>query len=545
MRSMTPAAGAPAAPPARPTAAGRWRRTWTAACAAATVAAALAGCAVGPDFHPVQTRLPAAFASQAGTAAPVAGGAPAPDMARWWQAMGDAQLDRLVEQALKDSPTIEIALSRLQQARAVEIAVTGMALPQVVAGSGGGHGTGTNLIRGGRVPGALHAADQSAPDIAHITQGSGVNATWDVDLFGRLRREIEAARDDAQAAAAARDAVQVALVGDVVRTYFRLRGFQMQVLVLQQNEEAVRRLVDLVQARFDRGITNELDLTLAQRQYAATVAELAPLTAQADAARGRIAALLGRFPDDLKDDLMAPSTIPAAPERIALGLPIDLLRRRPDIRAAEWDLAGATARIGVAIGDLYPQLSLSAAVGRQRAALLGGLPSTTQRIWSIGYAAGLPLLDFGTLDAAVQVADLQAQEQLYRYRQTVVQAFEDVDTSYAAFTAQQLRLRSLGDAVVAGQRAMSLASERYDRGLTDFLNVVDAQRQEYQLEAQYAVAQTAVGEQYVAVIQALGGGWEGFEGPPALDTPLPAVMAIFRRMLQPAPHTAEAASASR
>ncbi len=499
--------------------------------------AALAGCAVGPDFKPPAVNPPAHFAA-ANTADP------AVEMGHWWQALGDAQLNRLVDRLLQDSPQIEIALSRLQQARTVEIAITGSALPQIVAGSGGGHGTGSNLIRGGRVPGALHAADQTAPDIAHITQATGFNATWDVDLFGRFRREIEAARYDAQAAAAARDAVQVALVGDMVRTYFRLRGYQTQVLVLQQNEAAARKLVDIVQARFDRGITNELDLTLARRQYAATVAELAPLEAQVEAERDRIAALLGRFPDDLKAELSPAAVIPPVPGQIALGLPIDLLRRRPDIRVAEWDLGSATARIGVAVADLYPQLSLSAALGRQREALFGGQPSSTRRIWSVGYAAGVPLLDFGTLDAIVQVADLQAQEQLWRYRQTVAQAFADVDSTVAAYEAQQKRLGSLGDAVVAGQRAMSLASERYDRGLTDFLNVVDAQRQEYQLEAQYAQAQAAVGEQYVAVIQALGGGWEGFGGPPSLPVPEPAVMAVFHRMLQPAPFSATAAAAA-
>ncbi len=523
------------------------RRPWPAAIALAALG--LAGCAVGPDFHPPAPQVPAAFTAPltpaAGAASAAADAPPhtaAPDMAHWWRSLGDAQLDKLVEQVLTDSPTIEMALSRLQQARSFEVAVTGAALPQLGVGSGGGHGTGSNLARGGRAPAAVHAADQSAPDVAHITQASGFSAGWDVDLFGRFRREIEAARYDAQAAAAARDAVQVALVADVVRAYFGLRGYQTQVAVLQQNEEAARKLVDLVQARFDRGITNELDLTLARRQYAATVAELAPLTAQVDAARDQIAALLGRFPDDLRAELTAPAMIPPVPERIELGVPIDMLRRRPDIREAEWELGGATARIGVAIGELYPQLSLSAAVGRQRAALIGGLPSATQRIWSIGYSAGMPLLDFGTLDAIVQVADLRAQEQLYRYRQTVVQAFQDVDTSVAAFSAQQERLRSLGDAVVAGQRAMTLASERYDRGLTDFLNVVDAQRQEYQLEAQYAVAQMTVGQQYVAVFQALGGGWEGYEGPPALPLPQPAVLAIFRRMLQPAPYTAAAAA---
>jgi NodT family efflux transporter outer membrane factor (OMF) lipoprotein len=499
----------------------------------------LAGaCAVGPDYHAPEVKLPPAYAQ----AMPRKADARAIDPALWWHAIGDAQLDALVDEALSGNPELAMALARLQQARTFEVAVTGVALPRAVAASGGGRGTGANLVRGGRVPTDLHDGDFAASGTPPVLADSGFDAVWDLDLSGRLRRAIEASHDDAQAAAAARDAVQVSLIADVVRAYFDLRGAQTQVAVLVQNVRAAQDLLDLVQARFDRGITNELDVTLARRQLTATQAELAPRQAQAEAARDALAVLLGRFPEELALRLDAPGVIPSVPESLSTGQPIDLLRRRPDVRLAEWELAGATARIGVAVGNLFPQLALGAATGVE-AQGFGNHPTMHTSIWSVGYSAGLPLLDFGALDALVNVADLRAQEQLLRYKQTVLSAVQDVDTAAASFLAQEKRLSSLGEAAIAAQRATALASERFDRGLTDFLNVVDAQRQEYELQAQYAAAQTAVGEQYVALYRALGGGWEQSAEPPAPRSSQPAVLAMFKRLIQPAPYLGNVSTA--
>jgi len=284
-----------------------------------------------------------------------------------------------------------------------------------------------------------------------------------------------------------------------------------------------------VQARFDRGIINELDLTLARRQFATIQAQIAPLQAQISATQQVIAVLLGQFPEDLVSELAAPALIPAMPDRIDAGIPIELIRRRPDIRAAEWDLAGATARIGVATGLLFPQVVLTGAVGAQGIGS-GFSPDRSQHLWSAGYSVFVPLLDFGVIDAQIKVADLQTQLLLVRYKQTIQGAVQDVDTAIASYAAQQDRLRNLGEAVVASQRATELATQRYDRGLTDFLNVVDAQRQEYDLEDQFAVAQTSVAEQFVALYRGLGGGWEQFQAP-ATPRPLPAVMAMFQHLI--------------
>jgi NodT family efflux transporter outer membrane factor (OMF) lipoprotein len=509
------------------------------------LALALGGCAVGPDFHAPAPALPAAFPQNAvrgadGKPLPasVPAGAAGTDPANWWHALQDPLLDELVARALQGNPSLEAALDRLQAARTFETAVAGTALPRLDASSGGGRGTGTDLTRS-RVDGPLQSADRTPTGAARITQISGVDAFWELDVFGRIRREIEAARYDAQAAAAARDGVQIAVIADVARSYLDLRGLQTQLAVLQQDLDAAQSLMRFVQARYDQGITNELDVTLARRQLAAVQAQIAPLDAQRAAARYALAALLGGYEQELPAALEQPATVPSLPERIAPGDPPELLRRRPDIRAAEWDLAGATARAGIATANLFPRIALTGGAGVEGQAL-GYRPSASQSIWSLGFSAALPLLDFGVLDAVANIADLQARAQLHEYKQTVLRAVLDVDSSLAAYAAQQDRLRYLGDAVLAARRAMVLASERYERGLSDFLNVADAQRQEYDLEGQYAQAQTLLAEQFVAVYRALGGGWEGYAGPPPPPSSQPAVLAMFRRLFShPGPTLAE------
>jgi NodT family efflux transporter outer membrane factor (OMF) lipoprotein len=500
-------------------------------CQAAALAGLVGGCAVGPDYHPPQVDLPGHFVDTPQPAARVdSAKSAAVEITSWWQALHDAELDSLVDRALKGNPSLQIALARLQQARTFEMAATGYALPRVVAAAGGGKGTGSDLARGGRIPTGLATADRR-PSGGQIDMVSGFDAAWELDLFGRLRRQIEAAHYDAQAAAAARDAVQVTVLSDVARAYLDLRGLQMQLAVQLQSLRAEQDLLNVVQARFDRGIINELDVTLARRQLATVQAQIAPLRAQILASQQAIAVLLGLFPQDLASELSPPGLIPPMPDRIGPGIPLELIHRRPDIREAEWQLAGATARIGVATGLLFPQIVLSAGVGAQG---LGSSwsPASSQHIWAAGYGAVLPLLDFGVLDSQVKIADLQTREQLIHYRQTIRAAVQDVDTALQSYDAQQQRLGALGEAVVASQRATELATQRYDRGLTDFLNVIDAQRQEYDLEDQFAVAQTSVANEFVNLYRGLGGGWEQFQEPP-VPRPLPAVMAMFQRLISP------------
>jgi outer membrane protein TolC len=206
------------------------------------------------------------------------------------------------------------------------------------------------------------------------------------------------------------------------------------------------------------------------------------------------------------------------------------LKRRPDIQQAERQLAAATARIGVATANLFPQVGVVGAIGSQSQGL-GTTPSAAKHIWSLGPAAIWPILDFGALDAQVDIADLNARSKLSEYRKAILSAVQEVDTALRAFSADQEKMDKLGDAVVAGQRAVDLANARYDRGLTDFLNVVDAERQFYDLQEQFAQAQVAQGEEFVNLYKSLGGGWQNYQAVPPIRLPQPAVIAGFRRAL--------------
>lgn len=494
-------------------------------------AAALTACAAGPSYRMPQPDEPPDFAAKVATTAAAPGTAPqapAADMAAWWRALNDEELDSLVDRAVKYNPDIEIALDRLQQARTYEAVVIGYALPDVDASAGAGRGTGSDLTRG-RADTALRSADNGA-GLQHINTIAGFDSVWELDLFGKYRREFEAARADTQAARAARYGVLTSVVADVVRAYVDLRGLQVRAGILHKASDVLRESLRIVNIRYERGITNELDVQLATRELATLEAEIAPVEAEANAAQYALAVLVGEYPENMVKELSRPDLIPSMPAPAPPGVPIDLLKRRPDIMEAERELAAATARIGVATADLFPQVALVGGIGSQGQGW-GTTPSVSKHIWSFGPGAVWPLLDFGAIDALVDIAHLEARASLVNYRKTILNAVQQVDMSLDAYQAQEARLENLSTAMIAGQRAVDLATSRYNRGLTDFLNVVDAERQFYDLQEQYSEAQVAQGEQFVQLYKSLGGGWQNYQAVPAIRRPQPAIIAAFRRAL--------------
>ncbi|HTV96712.1 MAG TPA: efflux transporter outer membrane subunit [Steroidobacteraceae bacterium] len=495
---------------------------------------ALSACAVGPNYRTPKPDVPRAFAAT-GASTPAAPGAPGapprpapPEMAAWWRALGDAQLDALVDRAVQSNLDVALALNRLQQARTYEAVVLGYALPEIDAAAAAGRGTGSDMTKG-LAPQALRAADD-ASGLQHINTLAGFDTVWELDIFGKFRREFEAARAEAQAARAARYDVLVSVVADVVRSYIDLRGFQVRLSVLHRASDALRESLRLESIRYARGITNELDVALARRELATLEAQIPPLAAQVNAAEYTLATLVGEYPERLSRELAQPGLVPSMPPPVAPGTPLALLERRPDIQAAERELAAATAGIGVATADLYPQVVVSGAIGGQ-GQNWGTTPVVNKHIWAFGAGALWPLLDFGALDAQVDIASLRAQAQLLVYRQTILDAVEEVDAAIDAYQAQQARLASLSDALLAAQRALDLATARYDRGLTDYLNVIDAERQLYDLQGQYAQAQVAQGEAFAQLYKSLGGGWQNYQRVPAIRRPQPAIIAAFRHLL--------------
>lgn len=494
------------------------------------LAAGLAGCAVGPDYRMPDIAVPDSFLPPVVQIAQKTTRKPSDNLIEWWKSLRDPELDSLVDRAIESNLDLEIALTRLQEARTQELVVIGEALPASGATGGGGIGTGTNLTVS-RTSEFLRSAENAA-SLHRLAVAGGFDASWELDIFGKFQRELEAVTYDSEALADARDWVLVTVAADVARAYLDMRALQGELAVLRKNIAVAKGSFIFEKTRFKQGITNELDVALAERHLATLLAAVAPLEAQMAASRHVIAVLLGQFPEDLTKELASPGRLPALPARVPPGLPVDLLRRRPDIHAAERQLAAATARIGVATADLFPTVILSGALGAQ-----GGQHSSSAIPITLIGAAGpsvyWPVLDFGKLDAIADIAELRAHEGLVSYKQAILTAVQQVDDAVASYGAEQDRLKNLDRALAAARLATKLATERYDRGLTDYLNVLDAERQEFELEEEYVVSQQNAAKQLIALYKALGGGWELHQAIPPIRQPQPAIIAAARRLLAP------------
>jgi NodT family efflux transporter outer membrane factor (OMF) lipoprotein len=497
------------------------------------LAGALAGCAVGPEYFAPDVALPVSFTAPPAGKEPASGGA-SPESWQWWRSLRDPLLNDLIARALENNLDLKIALDRLQQARLQLVVIGAHALPQVNGSAGAGIGTGTDETKG-RAAQALRDASNNQ-GLKKIAEIGGLDAEWEIDIFGKIARRFEAQIYAAEALKEARDWVHVVIAADVARLYFDFRARQERLQILYRDIEASRKVLDLAQTRLDRGLTNELDVTLAKRQVATLEADVEPLKALIAANGYAIAVLVGEYPENLSRDLRRPGAIPRLPPNVPVGLPVDLLRRRPDIREAERFLAAAVATVGARTADLFPTLAITAGGGAQ-----GGprsSPSIIPITWigSVGPTISAPILDFGALDALIEIADYQAHELATVYKQTILVAVQQVEEANSAYRAYRQSLRSLDVAVDAARQATRVASERYDRGLTDFLNVLDAERQQFALEQQRAEVTRLAGDSFVALYKALGGGWPPDEIIPPIRHPDPAAVAAVKHLIQDPPH---------
>jgi NodT family efflux transporter outer membrane factor (OMF) lipoprotein len=491
----------------------------------------LSGCAVGPDYELPVSAVPKLFGSPA--LMPATAKMSPPDDAqllRWWQTLHDGHLNALVERAVASNPDIEIALTRVQEARSEQIVVIGAMLPTVGGSGTEAIGSGTDLTKG-RVAQSIRAGDNTT-GLKSISRMVGFDAGWELDLFGKYQRELEAVRDDTEARMEMRNAVLITVIADVARNYLDIRGLQLRLEITKNDIATAQKTVDLLMTRFDRGLSNELDLTLAKRQLATQQALLPQLMAQISAAQSRLAVLLGTYAADIAADVqpIAPAKLPAVPVKLRAGVPVELLRRRPDIRQTERALAAQTARIGEATADLFPTVALTAGFGAQGGTRSGTGTPIHGPIWSFGPGAYWPLLDFGRLDALVDIEEMKAHEALVQHKKTIIAAVEEVDQAIKQYRMDLQQQHDLSVALEAGHRAVALATERYERGVTDFLYVLDAQRQDYALAEQTAVVAEAVVLDYVAFYKALGGGWELYTDLPPIPVAQPAVIATVRRV---------------
>lgn len=502
----------------------------SAALIGASAAALVSACSVGPDYLTPDIDVPARFSSDK-----LASSSAYVPSRKWWRALRDAELNALVERAIINNPILEVALDRVQMARTQEAVILGTSLPVMAGTAGGGRGTGRDISRS-RSDSTLVSADSTSgltQGLSQINYTTGLVAGWELDLFGRYRRALEAAEADTGAAIAARSGTIIAVIADTARAYVGLRGYQMQLSVLRENIAVAKKYVGLTNDQTQRGITNELDLALANRQLATLEAEVEPLKAQIEAQKAVLAVLTGRYPEEIKGELSMMARLPHLPANPGKTIPYELLQQRPDVIEAERNLAGATALVGVATSNLFPRVALTGGWGMQGQGL-GIAPVVSSYIWSFGPAVSWSLLDFGTLDNLINIADLHTKALLSEYKATILNAVREVDTSLATYHAQLAKVRMLKEAKTAASQAVSLATERFERGVTDSLNVILAQRELYNIERDYVFAQQSAAEQYVALHKALGGGWEDYQDLPDIPRGDPALIAAFKRGAKPA-----------
>jgi outer membrane protein TolC len=499
------------------------------------------------------------------------------DFGRWWQIVNDRQLNALIEWAIASNPDIEIALTRVQEARSQEIVVVGAMLPTVGGSGTVAAGSGTDLTKG-RVAQSIRAGD-SARGVRSISRIAGFDAGWELDLFGKYQRSLEAAGDDAEALIELRNAALITVIADVARNYLEIRGLQIRLVIARKDVETAQRTVDLLVSKSERGqskesssaeakqgertakrqdessasnesnqteakqaerakerkgessTSKELDLALAMGEVAIRQARLPELNAAISAAVSRLALLLGAYSANIAGVIRGAPTLPALPEHLRPGLPVELLRRRPDIRAAERELAAATARIGVATANLFPSVALTAGFGGQGTTGQSSGTPIHGPIWSFGPRAYWPLLDFGRLDALINIEELRAHEVLVKYRRTVIAAVEEVDQAIQQYRFDLQRLKALGAALEAIRRAVDLETERYRRGEADFRSLLNVQRRHYALAEQTAIAAEAAALRYVAFYKVLGGGWEFDDALPPIPPAQPAIVATVGRLI--------------
>jgi NodT family efflux transporter outer membrane factor (OMF) lipoprotein len=458
----------------------------------------LAGCAVGPTYKRPQVAVPNQW-----TVGPARGtSSKLPQTDEWWSSFQDAELNSLIEQAVEGNLNLKIAAERVQEARAARGTVKSSFYPSVQGTASASRFRERAFVGTGSVTAPRVA---SVPVEANSFQG-GFGASWELDVFGRIRRGSQAATADLAAAEENRRDVLVILLGDVGRAYAQLRGFQRRLEIANKNIQTQQDTLDLTTARAKAGLATELDVSRAAAQLESTKAVVPTFLNTIDVSIHRLGVLLGQEPGALRSELEKTRPLPSAGPDVQVGLPSDLLKRRPDIRRAEAQLAAATARIGEAKADLFPRFVLTGTAGRQ-ATQLHDLTLGAGNFYGVGPGISLPLFTGGRIRSNIAVQTSRQRAALIRYQLTILDSLEEVQNALVNYAQEQERRDRLNQAVQQSQLAVDLAAEQYRAGLVDFLSVLDSQRELYANEDQLALSQTNVTTNLIALYRTLGGGW--------------------------------------
>ncbi len=480
----------------------------------------LSGCSVGPDYREPNMPVPADW-SEPVEGAVTKGQA---DVSQWWTRFGDSTLDSLIARAVTANYDLRIAEARLRQSRAQREAVAADFWPvgnasasytrQRISGNTTIAGLAGGLTRGPAAGGA--ASDPPGgtfpsgfPLESNLYQ-IGFDAAWEMDVFGGQRRALEAATADLEASADARRGTLVSLLAEVARDYVELRGLQQRLALTQKTIVSQQETLQIARQRFEAALASELDVAQASALLSGTEAQVPALETSIRQTIHKLSVLLGQPPGALTAELSPAAPLPAGPPQVPVGLPSDLLRRRPDIRQAERRLASATAQIGVQVAELFPKFSLTGNVGLQSADT-GNWFTSDSRYWSFGPAVRWRVFDAGRIRAQVRVRTAVQEEALANYEKTVLTSLQEVEDTLVAYAKERVRYGSLREQVESSRQALEIANDRYVRGVGSFLDVLVSQRALYQAQDQAAQSEKNIRADLIVLYKALGGGWTAFE----------------------------------
>jgi len=459
----------------------------------------LSSCAVGPEYKrdavPVSPQWNVNRDRGTNTREPVE---------RWWTSFRNPDLDNLVQRAVRANLDIKLAAARVAEARAARGIVASGLYPSVDAAAS------ATRNRLGVIPpaGGAQAAARFVP-VEFNDYRIGFDASWELDLFGRIRRGLQAAGADAAAAEEARREVLVTVLGEVGRTYAELRGFQRRLDIARKNIDIQQDTLDLAKARAAAGLATQLDVARASARLEATRAVVPTLRRGIETSIHRVSVLLGQEPGALRVELLPGAPVPVIPPEVPIGLPSGLLERRPDVRRAEARVAAASARVGEAEAGFFPRFVLSGSAGRQ-ASQLHDITLGMGNFFGVGPAVSLPILTAGRIRSQVAVQDARLREAAIAYRSTVLSALEETENALVSYARERSRRERLESAVASDEESVRLSSELYKAGLTDFLSVLEAQRDLHANEDLLAQSLTAQTIHLIALYKALGGGWRSF-----------------------------------
>jgi multidrug efflux system outer membrane protein len=458
----------------------------------------LGGCvAVGPDYRPPTLDAPPQWQSTL-TNEQAAGSMDSAVLSRWWANLGDPVLTTLMEQALAGNLDLDQARHRVREARASRMGASAGYFPEV-DGSAAGRKS--------------RSSEETGTGMERKLYSAAFDAQWELDLFGGVRRAVEASQADLEASQADLDDVRVTLLAEVAVNYSDVRTYQARLAVSRDNVALQQQTLDILEALFEAGTGDALSVEQARYNLESSRAGVPGLKTGLAAALNRIAVLTGRTPGAAHAELSEVKPLPRASLELAVGVPADTLRRRPDVRRAERELAAQTARVGVATADLYPKLTLSGTIGLE-ALSLDNLLQTSSRTWGFGPAVSWTIFDAGAIRANIQVQSERQAQALGAYEATVLEALEEVENAITAYAQEQEKLVALSRAAAAARDAADLAARQYVAGAVSFNTVLEAQRSQLSFEDQRVQSQGAVLADLVRLYKALGGGWNPQEPDP-------------------------------